>query len=627
MTDKPRIEKLGPQYRTIEFDRANVREADGAIPCSLSSESPVDRWYGKEILDHSKAAVDMARAQNGLPLLLDHDTGVQVGRIVDLEVKNKKLRGFMRFSRAAAAQEVRQDVLDGIRGEMSIGYRVREMLLEASDDSGETYRITQWTPLEGSLVPVPADETVGAGREAADGALPVKVTIPSDPPAEPATTRTAMTAAAAPTPEPAAPAPDIKVHVSGERKRAAEITALALEHGMQNRLTEWLGSDISPDAVSRMILAEKRPEPTLAASGTAGAVGATKKELRRYSIIKAINLATIRAEGGKVENCLELEFDAELAKRQGGAKHGGILIPMDLPMGTRAGLDSKTTSAGLELKFTEPGAFIDVLRNSAKALSLGATLLPGLQGNVAFPRQTAAGTFSWQAENPGLDVSDSALTLDQVTISPKFGMSSTSYSRNLLAQAVVDIDSLTRNDLALITAIGLDAAIINGLGSSNQPKGILQQSGIGSVTEGPNGGSVSWNDLVNLEKTVEAANALRGSLAYLTTPGQKAKMKQIAQISATTGIPVWFNGEVNGYRAEASTNVPSNLTKGTSTTICHAIIFGNWAEVIVGQWNALELVVDPYRLKKQAMIEVTSYISVDVALRHGASMAAIVDAL
>lgn len=623
------IKKLPTQFRTVvEIERgASPREADGAIPCSLSSETPVDRWYGQEILDHSKNAVDMSRAQNGLPLLLDHDTGVQIGRIVDLEVKNKKLRGFMRFSRSQAAQEVRQDVLDGIRGEMSIGYRVREMLLEASDDSGETYRITQWTPLEGSLVPVPADETVGAGREAEGAAFPVKVTAPAPvPPAAPATTRTAMDTPA-PAPAAAAPVVDIKGGVENERKRTREITALAMEHGLQARLDEWLGSDITPDAVARTILAEKRAQPRVVPSGTAAAIGA-EQEIKRYSVIRALNIALAMAEGSRVDNCLELEFHDEFAKRQGKAKHGGLLFPVDLPIaGKRTGLDSKTTSAGLELKFTEPGSFIEVLRNSAKVMSLGATFLPGLQGNVAFPRQTAAGTFSWQAENPGSDVSDSNLTLDQVTISPKFGMSSTSYSRNLLAQAVVDIEALVRNDLALITAIGIDLAAINGLGASNQPKGILQQSGIGSVTEGANGGSVSWNDLVNLEKTVEAANALRGSLAYLTTPGQKAKMKQIAQISATTGIPVWWQGEVNGYRAEASTNVPSTLTKGTSTTICHAIIFGNWAEVIIGQWNALELVVDPYRLKKQAMIEVTSYVSVDVALRHAASMAAIQDAL
>lgn len=625
----PKITALKKQYRAVlEIERGGQpREADGAIPCSLSSEQPVDRWYGQEILDHSKSAVDMSRAQNGLPLLLDHDTGVQIGRIVDLEVKNKKLRGFMRFSRAQAAQEVRQDVLDGIRGEMSIGYRVREMLRESSDDSGETYRITQWVPLEGSLVPVPADETVGAGRDAAGGALPVKVTIPSDPPAEPATTRTAMTAAAAPTPAPAAPAAAVTVDIPGERKRAAEITALALEHGMQDRLSGWLNSDVSPDAVGRQILAEKRAAPRITPSGTAAAIGA-EQELKHYSVIRALSAALVMADGGTPKNCLELEFSDELGKRGQKPIHGGILFPMDAPMiGTRTGLDSKTSAAGTELKFTEPGSFIELLRNSAKALSLGATFMPGLQSNVTFPRQSGAGTFSWVAENPGSDVSDSNLTTDSVAISPKIGQSTTSYSRNLLAQSVIDVESLVRNDLALITAIAIDLAIINGLGSSNQPKGILNQSGIGSVTEGANGGSVSWNDLVNLEKTVEAANALRGKLAYLTTPAQKAKMKQIAQISATTGIPVWFNGEVNGYRAEASTNVPSNLTKGTSTTICHAIIFGNWAEVLVGQWNALELVVDPYRLKKQGMIEVTSYVSVDVALRHGASMAAIVDAL
>lgn len=631
-------------FRSMEVEREDLAREDGRIPVALSSEEPVERWFGREILDHSKGMIDMRRAQRGLPLLLSHDHTVQVGRIEDMAVgKDAKLRGFMRFSQSAQAQEIRQDVLDGIRSDVSVGYRVLEMKLESSDDTGDTYRC-KWMPLEGSLVPVPADDTVGVGRAADRGPAPVSIPAASAVSREVAVETPTPSAPASPTP--AAPTIDAKEIRSGERERSKVIVDLASRHGFMAKLSEWLASERAVDSIREEILESKARGVIPTIPGTAEDLGLTDREKRGFSVV-----AAIRQAAGLDEPGFELEVSNGLAKRMGKTpRHDkAFWFPMDLPairvgpelraaiasnpslrdevLGMRAGLDSKTTTAGLELKFTEPGSFIELLRNSAKVMQLGATFLPGMQGNVAFPRQTGAGTFSWVAENSGSDVADSNLALDQVTMSPKFGMSTTSYSKNLLTQAVIDVEGLVRSDLALITAIGIDSAAINGTGASNQPKGILTQSGIGSVTLGANGGTVSWNAIVDLVAKLDIANALRGQLAFLTTPGQRAQLSKLAQISATTGLPIWFNGQVYGYGAESSTNVPSNLTKGTSTTICHAIIFANWAELLIAQWNALELVVDPYRLKKQAMIEVTSFVSVDVAVRHAASFAAIVDAL
>ena len=73
--------------------------------------------------------------------------------------------------------------------------------------------------------------------------------------------------------------------------------------------------------------------------------------------------------------------------------------------------------------------------------------------------------------------------------------------------------------------------------------------------------------------------------------------------------------------------MPSTLTKGASTGVCHAVLFGVWPELLVGEWGALEILVDPYRLKKQGMIEITGIYMADVQVKHAASFAAIVDAL
>lgn len=604
-------------------------DAEPEITIALSSDTPIERenWFGDrfvEILDHSAGAIDLSRAKQGLPLLLNHDTDEQVGRIEKLKVGDDGvLRGTVRFSRSALGQEVRQDVLDGIRIETSIGYQIQDRKEE--QNKGEILKITaiRWMPLEGSLVPVPADSTVGVGRHQAP--------VPT-----PTNEERAM-------PEPTATQPASPAVTGGEdreraeRQRVRAITQLAREHKIETAVSDkWIEDGVSLDAVARAILDDVKAKGARnqVETQTMEGMGVSPREKRNYSLRKLIlALASDNGSQERKDATFEFEVHEELARRSkapdGVSRYTphGTMVPIDVPLEKRAGLDSKTTSAGLELKFVEPGSLIELLRNSTKVLSLGATHMPGMQGNVAFPRQAGGGTFSWVAENPGSDVAESNLTLDQVTVSPKLGQSTSSYSRNLLTQAVVDVEQVVRQDLALITAIAIDLASMVGLGSSNQPKGILSQTGVGSVALGTNGGTVSWNNLVDVVKTVEAANALRGRLAWLTTPGQRAQMSKIAQISAATGIPVWWQGQVYGYQAEASTNVPSNLTKGTSTTICHAILFGNWAELLIPQWNAFDIIVDPYRLKKQGMIEVTSYVSVDIALRHGPSFCVVPDAL
>lgn len=84
---------------------------------------------------------------------------------------------------------------------------------------------------------------------------------------------------------------------------------------------------------------------------------------------------------------------------------------------------------------------------------------------------------------------------------------------------------------------------------------------------------------------------------------------------------------LNGYRAMASNQVPGNLTKGTANAICSAILFGNWADLMIGEWGVIEIIADPFSKKKQALVEVTSFNLCDIGLRHEESFAAMKDAL
>jgi HK97 family phage major capsid protein len=359
----------------------------------------------------------------------------------------------------------------------------------------------------------------------------------------------------------------------------------------------------------------------------------SENEQRKYSLSRAIMRHADRMDGAQV-NCFELELSDQIAKSLPAdvKSNGGIFVPWSIRLDAasakraedraRAGLDSKTTTKGKEVVFTEPGQFIEFLYNRLVVKALGARTLSGLQGNIAFPRQTGKATGSWVAENPGTDVADSNLTLDQVVMSPKTYQSSTSYSRQFLAQAqsVADIDNLVRSDLATDSALALDKAALVGDGTGNSPKGVLSTTGTQSYvlkSDTGTGGKPVYDDIVGMESMMEEVNAdgLRGTLGWVTAPSIKAILRATSSLGNTIGIPVWQSGDtIDGYMAKVSNQLPKNLTKGLGTNLT-VMILGIWSQMIIGLWGSgYELVVDPYRLKKQGMVELTSFVMADVGI-------------
>ncbi len=106
-------------------------------------------------------------------------------------------------------------------------------------------------------------------------------------------------------------------------------------------------------------------------------------------------------------------------------------------------------------------------------------------------------------------------------------------------------------------------------------------------------------------------------MAYLTTPGARGKAKKTQEFSSTNGMALWRDGEMNGYRAEASNQVSAVMNASAATGgTSHGILFGVWSQLLFGEWGVMEIITDPYRLKKQGMIEVTNFIMVDIKPRY-----------
>lgn len=446
----------------------------------------------------------------------------------------------------------------------------------------------------------------------------------------------------------ATPAVQVGVDREVEQTRAAQIVELCSAHGITDRAADYIRSGKSVGEIGIEIAREARQ--SLQAM-SAASVELSEQEARRYSISRAILSQLPKSEGG-VEAGFEREISDEIESRLPASvkRHGGIFVPnrikasdagafgarinpallaqvsaIDPALGQRlATLNTGTPTAGGNAVFVEGGELIDMLRPRMRVVALGAQTLSGLSAEIAFPRQTGSSSWTWRSENPGSDLSDSDATIGQVLLSPKSGSATTGYTRQLLTIASIDVDAFVQNDLAMVAALGIDAAAIAGPGT-NAPTGILNTSGVNVVEIDTNGGKPTFTHIVQLETEVATDNADIGVMGYLTTPGIRGLLKTTEMFSGTNGMPVWQGSEMNGYRAEVSTQVPSDLTKGTGTNL-HAILFGVWSQLLVGYFGAYELVVDPYSKKKQGIIEVTAFQMAGVAVRHPEAFAVIKDA-
>ncbi len=376
------------------------------------------------------------------------------------------------------------------------------------------------------------------------------------------------------------------------------------------------------------MLIHTNEEPGLAAlPGNAGRPlpELSAKELADYSITRAIQFAAgLRRRGG-----LEAEYSPAAMRALPYMREGTTAIPVEVL--TKRALNSGTLGAGGALVYARPGEFVSPLRARSTTLQLGATHLPDFPLPGDLPRQTTTPEAVWTGDNPGVDVEDSDVSLDQVPLTAHILIASTAFSTQLLRQSKssTSVDQIVEQDFAARIATALDIAALTGSGEDNQPRGILRTDGIGSVALGDNGAVPTYADLVELEFAVADASGDIGNLGFATTPAMRKLLRKTPRLAGVAGSGVvWDRGNrVLDYPAAVSKNVPGTLTKGDASGVAHAILFGNWSDLIIATAGAFTILVDRFRLKKQGLIEVTIYMIADVAVRRAASFAAITDAL
>lgn len=619
METRKKTIKTGILYRGLDTAESVIDEKARTVEVIFSTEVEAERFFGIEVLDHSPSSVRLGRLRNGGPVLVDHDQTDHVGVIEDVSIgPDRKGRARVRFGRSARANEIFQDVVDKIRRSISVGYQVHKMVQEGARDGLDLFRVTDWTPLEISWVSIPLDPNAHVGR-AQDGEYEIEI-LKKD---------IQMEVENKDVNKPA-PAVDVRAiqdkAVKAEQQRTADILAIGGAYepkfpGMRALADKFVSEGKGVDEFRAAAL-ERMGSAAPLKVAESPELGMSEREVKQFSLVRAINALSNPADR-RAQQAAAYEFEVSQAAAERMKKEArGIIIPVDV---LKRDLTVGTATAGGHTVATNllAGSFIDLLV-SRMVVAARATRLSDLNGNVAIPRQTGGATAYWVAESGAPTESQQAF--DQVTLSPKTVGAFTDISRKLMIQSSIDVEQFVRMDLARTLALEIDRVCIEGLGASNEPKGILNVTGIGDVAGGTNGLAPTWAHIVSLESEVAADNADMGSLAYVTNAKVRGKLKQTEKASNTAQF-VWNGTELNGYPALVSNQVPSDLTKGSSSGICSAIIFGNFADLLLGMWGGLDLTVDPYSNSTSGTVRVVVLQDIDLAVRHAESFSAMKDCL
>ena len=619
ITQKSDKEKL---YRVFGFNKKEISEDSRTVDLAFSSEEPYDRSFGTEILSHNPEDVDFSFIASGrAPLLLNHDLEKQIGVIEEAKISDadKVGRAVVRFGRSKLADEVFRDVIDGIRSNVSVGYEIMKMDKVEDDDEDEdkpTYRVN-WKPLEASIVSVPADTTVGVGRSRYDNLTDQdsrKETIE-------VITRENTMEKAKETPKVETSQVNVEEQIAKAKKnetaRIKEITSLGSRHNCSDLASKAVNDDVSISQFRGIVLNKLGEAKPLDKKDE---VGLSNKESRDYSIVKAIKaMATGNWSGAE----LEKEASDEIARQTGKAPRV-IFIPSDLRW--KRDLIQGSAGDGGNLVATNllSGSFIEALRANMVVKQAGALFLSGLVGEVAIPAQNAVNSASWVAENAA--VTEVNTTYRQVTMAPKTLGTFTDISRHLMHQSTPAIETIVRNDIIKTLSSEVDKKAIQGDGTSNTPTGILSTSGIGAVAIGTNGGAGTWAKVVETWKEVATDNANIGALAWVTSPLQISRFMAAVKVATSDSVMIMNDqNKLMGFNVFSTTNSPDNLTKGTASGTCSALTFGNFNDLIVGEWGSLDISVDPYTNAAKGGTRIIGLYDVDVAVRHAESFAAIKD--
>lgn len=636
---------------------------NGEMELSISSDTPYLRydWYSDEdyfeVLDHSADGMDSSRLRAGAALLFNHNRDIQLGTLNAPEMRDGKCFVKAKVSAAPdiASYKVRMD--EGILKDSSVGYTITDDgICIGAKDGIPVYKF-KWSPHEASMVTIPADISVGLGKDhnprwnSQPGKEPelkeitVKFEKEFDNLAKKSQKKSTQKIMAEIT-EPVIPPvkqPEINIVEEGKKavtefqarcKKIREYAEVLKNPKWRETAVTIATKHLEGEANVSNFMDECRAafDGLIETSQISPEIGLDNKDLRRYSICELI----LQAGSKKGISGLYKEASDAVAKLTR-KDPDGVWIPDDVTgrslqqihglgrnqMKNQASriqqaaehfaraLTATNFTSGGALVGTDllAGSLIELLLNKIQFLN-GFTHLGGLVGNIAIPKVTGpvANSF-WLPE--GGTVTSNDMSFGQLGLTPHRLAATMAYDKQLVAQASLSVEALVRDYIARIMAVEKNRAMINGSGAAGQPFGLLNIAGVQSVTTTA-GTGLTWAQVVNFKTVLGTANAdMLGELSWLTTPAAEGNLASLPKIGTT--FPVFMlddNGKVRGYELNTTNNVPGNL-----------LIFGVGSEFIVADWAGIDIVVNPYSLDTSGQIRVTVQQWTDNGARHEVAFA------
>lgn len=623
--------EVGQEFkRDFAVRMGNVNEESRTISFSFSSEIEAERCYGLEVLSHESGAVRLERINSGGAFLVNHDIDQHVGVIVEGSaiITDGKGRAEARFGNSDESNRIFDDIKNGIRKLISVRYRVHAW--EESEQNGILKRtITDWEPTEISTVSIPVDETVGVGRKLDDNLEDIKMPdkkvkgADNAAPQERAADNETQVVRSEPTQTVDTSAIEKQAREtarSQEMQRIDSIRSMADEHADVSGADElarqaidesWDYARFNTQLLST--IGKQNQEVRSKAKDKDGDLDLDGTDQRQFSLGRLMH-ALAEPQDRNAQRAAEHEFAiSDEAAKQFGADFNvrGAYIPQSVlgvskgqvAEGQRA-LSEGGTGSGAELIQNNllAGSYIEVLRNVMVMTQAGATMMPGLKGTVDIPRQLSGASSVWlTAEDE--DASESEATFDQVSLSPKDLACYTEVTRRSLMNSTPSMEGIVRNDLIIAQALGIDLAGLYGTGANGQPRGVKNQTGINTVDFAA--AQPTFPETVNMVKEMLLDNSLFGSLGYITDPNGWEHGLITEKFASTGKTLIAENGTINGHGYQVSNQIEAGDW-----------FFGNWSDVLIGEWGGLELNVDPYTHSLKGRVRFVTFKTTDVAVRR-----------
>ncbi len=595
---------------TIDFERDHVDADLRTVKMGVSSEEPVYRQqFGRnEVLDHSPDSIDMGFMQSKTaPLLLGHDPDDQIGVIESfyLDESSRRTKAVARFSQSEKATEIFRDVVDGIRRNISVGYTVQQHQRDTVGGE-DVQRVTRWTPLEASIVAIPADQStlVGVGRSQTENPNASDDVQPIETETHPEEVRITMEENYTRDTE----SLERDAFARGREQadeRSIEIANLGEQFEQTAMANEAIRTGVSvTDFKSRLLEAQRNQVHVVQDDD----IGLTNKETRKFSLTRWIN-AQANPNDRRLQELAAFEREAVTAATEQRVYGGeGSQMPGEVYRSwAQRDINTSDDAGAIGTEFLANG-FIDALRARSSVLQAGATVLDGLNADVKIPKATSASSAGWVSSEGG-NTSESEMVFSSITLSPKTAGVFTEVTGQMMAQGTgagaIGIENIIRNDILSSTTLLVDSSATGGTGSSGQPTGLNGTTGVNSESLAT-ANTLTFADAVNMESLCLADNAVFGNAGYLLTSTQVGLAKQTVKESGQASY-VMEDGFINGHRVYISNNT------GPAGTAYFSV---DWSQLIVAYFGAgPSLLVDPYTGSASGTVRIRVIMYADIGVR------------